>query len=80
VVSTEIIFANTLTVRPHAGVARRMFLVSSNDLQEILQTIPMTRAAKAGKKGSAKTTKHTGEGKTNQVLKRGTELKGTHEP
>jgi len=57
-----------------------MFLVSSNDLQEILQTIPMTRAAKAGKKGSAKTTKHTGEGKTNQVLKRGTELKGTHEP
>lgn len=75
--STEMVFVNTLTVRPHAGVVRTMFLVSSNDLHGMSQTIARTHAAKAGKQGSVKTTKHIGGIKTKQILKWQTEHKGT---
>lgn len=57
---------------------RNMFLVSSSDLHGISQAIAMTHAAKAGKQGSVKVTKHIGTIKTKPILKWQTEHKGTH--
>ena len=71
------VFVNTLTVRPRAGVARSMFLISSTDLHRMSQTIAMTHAAKAGKQGSVKITKHIGGIKTKQTLQWQTEHEGT---